>query len=302
MTHEESLKISAAIGNYVTGKNPVIAMTAADIAREKATYSEEELSEMREIGLLGDDFEQYCIIREFCEQVGLGDIADGEYILKLFENARHLSPSLIEDDPFMKEVKVREKHKGRFLLTHAEYAAHELFLYDMPDLSSRIVTPKLGFFSKKVRFPTLYEGAMPWISVCPSEVLSMSEQIKAAHGKCLVLGLGLGYYAFHTALKSEVESITVVELSETVIELFEKQLLPFFPHREKLKIVKGDAIAFMENVQTNDYDFCFADIWEGVVDGLPLYRKIRPHEKRLPNTEFTYWLEPQLRYMDEQDA
>lgn len=301
MTHEESLKISAAIGNYITGKNPIIACKPEDIEREKASYGEEELAEMREIGLLGEDFEQYCIIREFCEKVGLGDIADGEYILKLFENAKHLDPALIENDPFMKAIQVKERKKGRFLLTNAEYAPHELFLYDMPDFSADIVTPKIGFFSKKVRFPTLYEGAMPWISVCPSEVLSMREQIGAAHGRCLVLGLGLGYYAFHAALEDEVERITIVELSETVIEIFRQELLPHFPHREKIRIIKGDAIAFLNGVNEGEYDFCFADIWEGVIDGLPLYQKIRPHEKRLPKTQFTYWLEPQLKYMDEQN-
>ncbi len=302
MTHEESLRISAAIGNYITGKNPVISMTTAEIEHERASYREEELAEMRELGLLGEDFEQYCIIREFCERVGLGELADGEYLLKLFENARHLSPDLIEKDLYMQRVKLKERKKGRFLLTTAEYDAHELFLYDMPDFSARIVTPKLGFFSKKVHFPTLYEGAMPWISICPSEVLSMQEQIREAHGKCLVLGLGLGYYAFHTALKQEVESITIVELSENVIEIFQKELLPHFPNKEKIKLVKGDAIAFMEDVRSGEYDFCFADIWEGVIDGLPLYQKIKPHEKRLTNTKFTYWLEPQLRYMDEHDS
>ena len=299
MNKQESVRISAGIGTLITAQNPVISYTADDVEKAKASYDAAELAEMRELGLLGEDFEAYFVIREFCERIGLGDAADGTYILKLFQNSRRLDADAFLRDPYLRTVSVTEKQIGRFLLTNAEYEHGEIFLYDMPDFTAPIVVPKIGFFNRRVRFPTLYEGSMPWISVCPSEVNSMEKESAAAHGRVLVLGLGLGYYPFRISAKPEVESITIIELQKTIIDIFCENLLPQFPERQKIRIVRGDAIAYLGSVRDGDYDFCFADIWEGVVDGVPLYEKIRPHEHRLFSTHFTYWIGDQLSYLSE---
>ena len=52
----------------------------------------------------------------------------------------------------------------------------------------------------------------------------------------------------------------------------------------------------MKSVENGDFDFVFADIWEGIVDGAPLYKKIKAHEERLSDIQFTYWIEDQIKY------
>ena len=159
-------------------------------------------------------------------------------------------------------------------------------------------TPKVGFFDGTVKFPTIYEGEMPWMSVCPSETSTIDPFIDKAFGKVLVLGLGLGYFPFRIAECDNVEKIVIVEINQGIIDLFTNNIFPFFPHKEKFEFVHADALKYLEEVNNSDFDYCFADIWEGVTDGLPLYKKIKEQDERLDGIEFDYWIEPQLKAFD----
>ncbi|MBQ7500831.1 MAG: hypothetical protein IJT91_08040 [Clostridia bacterium] len=295
MNKETSIKLSAAIGAYIASSAPTVEYTDGDIKKAYSSFTPEDLSEMKELGLLGDDFELFCVIRKFLSGISLGGSADGEYIVGLFRNAKKLSADEFLRDRYISDIHIPDVRIGNVFLTTAEYARGEIFCYDMPDFTGEAVYPKLGFFTRPVRFPAIYENNLPWVSVCPSEVNSMLPMIKAAHGKILVLGLGLGYYTYITSLSDKVEKITVVELNKKIIDIFEKHILPQFSNSGKIRIIHADAIAYLDSVEDGDYDFCFADIWEGAVDGAPLYRKIKAHESRLPSTEFTYWIEDQIK-------
>ena len=91
--------------------------------------------------------------------------------------------------------------------------AERFFEHEMPDFESDIVVPRLGFFPELVAFPSIYEGTVPWVSVCPSEISSMQTQIRQAHGRVLVLGLGLGYYPYIVSGKENVSEITIAGTS-----------------------------------------------------------------------------------------
>ena len=300
MDKQRSMRISATIGTIIATRAPRIKYSLSDVKRAEKAIGKEGVAEMREIGLLGDDFELFYVIREFCSDIALGDSADGDYILRLFKNAKKFDAYEFEQDPYISTVKLPNVLSGDIMLTNAEYGRGEIFQYDMPDFSEPIITPRLGFFDRAVSFPSIYQGSMPWMSVCPSEINSMRRQIDAAHGKVLVLGLGLGYYPFMISRKNSVEEIVIVELQKTIVDIFNTHILPHFEHKSKIKVITADAVEYLDGVNDGDYDFCFADIWEGAVDGAEAYLKIRPHEKRLPRTEFTYWIEDQIKaYLDE---
>ena len=61
-----------------------------------------------------------------------------------------------------------------------------------------------------------------WMSTDPNEIITMNPYIQKAHGDILVMGLGLGYYPFMTALKDDVKSITIIEKDPKVIDIFKK--------------------------------------------------------------------------------
>ena len=295
ITYDESMSVTAKIGQYIAEHAPTVRYTLDELAEARMEFGTEDLHEMQELGLYDGDFEKFYVIREFLTSIGLGDAVDGNYILRVFEKAKRLDAKAFSENPYMAILEGLPKRSGNCVLMPMLYRRGEIFCYDAPDFSEELVVPKLGFFSTNVMFPTLYENELPWMSICPSEIHSMQREIDAAHGKVLVLGLGLGYYAWAVAQNPLVESVTVIELSQNVIDLFETHIAPKLDFKDKLSLIRSDAIAYLATLTGGEYDFCFADIWEGAVDGAKWYKKILPHENRLKETAFTYWIEDAIR-------
>ena len=134
------------------------------------------------------------------------------------------------------------------------------------------------------------------MTLTPVDLDTCEEAIKAARGKVVTFGLGLGYYAYMAAEKKEVESVTVVELSEDVIHLFKEHILPQIPNKHKINIVNSDAFEYAEKVMPKEgFDVAFVDTWRDASDGAPMYKKMKALEKHSPNTRFLYWVEGFLR-------
>ena len=296
MNKEASLKLSGYISKKIIETSPTVSYTSSELEKEKKKYPKEQLDELTKEGYYNGDFETFYVVKKLCDLLNIWDYADDDFLKKLFTNAKRLKKSEFYEDKYLKNIKVPTVSNGNILLTNACYEKGEFFQYDMPKLSEDIVVPKLAFFSSRVFFPSVYEGNMPWVSVCPSEINSMQIDVDKADGRCLVLGLGLGYYPYIISLLEKVKTITIVEISEKIIILFEKYILPQFEHKDKIKLIHADAIEFMKTVERDEYDYCYADIWEGQVDGAPLYKQIKKHENRLPYTRFAYWIEDEIKW------
>lgn len=209
---------------------------------------------------------------------------------------RKLDASEFRNNPYIRNVKVESAKSGNFTLALNAYEPGELLEYDMPDFSKDPIEHRIGYFNERVEFPGIYEGVIPWMSVCPSEINSMKRHIDKAHGRTLVLGLGLGYYIYMASMKPEVECLDVVECQAEIIRLFEDHLLPQFPFRDKIRIIEADAFSYVGGLMGNEYDFCFADIWQNEVDGAWAYRKLRDSEEQLKGIEFAYWIDDAIRW------
>ena len=233
--------------------------------------------------------------------LNLREIAGSEYVSKLIKESRVLKPEDFTEDLYISNIRIEDKKIGDFFLTKATYEKGELFQYDEPDVYDDIVVPKLAYFTDKVDFPTVYEGIIPWMSVCPSEINSMKKEMEEAKGKVLVLGLGLGYYPYIISQRDDVEEITIVEFQEEIIRIFEENIFPQFNKRDKIRIVKADAFRFMMDVEPGEYDYIYCDIWENQFDGAIAYRKLHEHEERLYGTKFGYWIEDQIKYYIEEE-
>ena len=296
MTREESLVLSAYIGEVIAQGAPRIVLSPKELDEAKKGFSREKLAELTNRGLYHGDFELFYTLLRFCDGLGLWSKADGDYLRLLFSSAKKHDGASFRENSYLKTLDIRERRLGRFLLTEASYAKGEIFQYDMPPLDGNLVVPRLGFFTEEVRFPAVYEDNMPWVSICPSEINTMTADAVHARGRVLILGLGLGYYPFLISEKKEVKTITIVEKSQEIIRLFQEELLPQFPHKEKIRIVEADAFRFLEETEPWEFDFCYADIWEGWEDGAIAYEKILPYEKRLYETQFCYWIEKEIQW------
>ena len=205
---------------------------------------------------------------------------------------KEMDPLEFETDPYYKSIRIPDGVSGRWELKTMRLRPCEAFVRDDPTVypDGRMV-PSIGFFMREFPYPAVLEGGREWMTLMPNETVTTLPAVYRSHGRVLTFGLGLGYFAYRAALRPEVESVTVVELSEDAATLFRTHILPQFPHPERVTVIVSDAFDFLDNMKDGEYDFVFADIWHDVGDGQALYHRFRAYESRFPSTEFTYWLE-----------
>ena len=149
----------------------------------------------------------------------------------------------------------------------------------------------LAMFKQDYIYPSICLYDTEWMSLNQHEIRTMEIPIQLARGKVLTLGLGLGYYAYMVSLKEEVKEVHIVEMDLELIQLFNKHLLPLFPHPEKIHIHKADAFYFIKDIKDKDYDFIFSDLWHDASDGTDAYLKLKKHFINFKCTQCSYWIE-----------
>ncbi len=196
-------------------------------------------------------------------------------------------------DDYIRTVRVLDAVRGRFAIRNEKYPAYRAAIAGDMEVSDDFrEIPPLGFFREEFPFLAVTEDGNEWMTLTPADTVTSREAIAAARGRVVTFGLGLGYYAFHAANKPSVESVTVIEKSPDVIGLFEERLLPLFPHREKIRILRADAFDYAEHDAPRErYDVAFVDTWRDASDGCPMYLRMKPLERRNSGTEFHYWIE-----------
>lgn len=210
----------------------------------------------------------------------------------------HLDEKAFTEDPYYKAVKInRGKTLNEWELREEKLAPFTVFVCDDPlTLPDGRIIPQIGYFDCEFSFLSVLQNGREWMTMMPNELVTQRFPIKRAHGRVCTYGLGLGYFAFMCARKSEVESVTVVERDESVISLFKEMLLPCFENKEKIQIVCADAFDFAENEAfKRNFDYVFADIWHDPSDGVDAYKRFKSLEHLCPNTEFDYWIEKTLK-------
>ena len=245
---------------------------------EMYKYIKEGYSEKEAIVDMLYDF--YKIDRDNSEN---NDIMD-EYFL---DNMKWLSREPFLNDLYVKTIKDAGRY-GKYALKNINYEPYQLFPYDEISIGENYQEySAIGFFNKPFSYLALTEGNNIWMSLNPNEITTMKPFIDKGHGHVLVLGLGMGYVPFMLANKKEVKSITIVEKDQEIINLFNKLIYPKFINKEKIKIVKGDAIEYV--LHNDRFDYIFADLWHSPEDGLPLFIRL----KRI-NPKIDCWLETSL--------
>lgn len=221
---------------------------------------------------------------------------DKETYHRCFPHMLHkLSPTFVTEDPYVLALKTKTYRRGTVTLEEETYAPAEIFVADDFRQVNGMVLPQLGWFDTPVPYPALKEQGRIWMTVTPNEINTIRPCGEASAGKVLCYGLGMGYYVFRALRNDAVTSVTVVEQSRDVIDLFREALLPMFPRQDDLQIIQGDAFAYArEEAPRQAYDTVFTDLWHDVSDGLPMYRKMKQLEVQDP--KYLYWIESTMRY------
>jgi hypothetical protein len=215
---------------------------------------------------------------------------EDEYLKR---SVRLLDKRMFADDPYYSLIKFPEVSEGRWSFARQSYAPFELIPYDdIEVLDDFTEIPKVGFFDEEFIYPTVLQDDNEWMMVTPEETGTIRSAIEAASGDVVTFGLGLGYYPFMVSLKRDVRSVTVIELDDTVAELFQKHLLPQFPNKEKIHIVVSDGFVYARDIMPGKhFDHAFVDMWHDASDGLPMYIRMKKLESYNPDSKFEYWIE-----------
>ena len=217
------------------------------------------------------------------------------------EMVRRLSAEDYRSDPYYRTVRLSPAKEGKWEFRTLSYRPYEAFVADdfrwRPD--GRLI-PQIGYFQKRFDYPCVLEGGREWMLITPNEINTMAPHVEAAFGRVLTYGLGLGYYAFMTARKEEVESVTVVERSADVIALFEKYIRPQLGGAgEKITVVQADAFDYAATeMGKGGYNYVFTDLWHDPSDGVSLYHRMQAMEHLSPGSTFGYWIEDTLRWYE----
>lgn len=215
---------------------------------------------------------------------------------------RELDPADFENDAYYQNIRIKPGKSGKWEYRQMKLKPCEAFVCnDFLVTKDMRMIPQLGFFMREFTYPAVLEGGREWMTLMPNETVTTRPALERAHGRVLTFGLGLGYFAYMAARKSEVESVTVVDIGADAIALFEQNLLPQMECREKIKVVHADAFAYAEeHYPKSEFDFVFADIWHDVSDGKDMYLRFKSMEKLAPDMEYTYWLEESIKcYLDD---
>ncbi len=195
--------------------------------------------------------------------------------------------------PYHKSIKLNKINSDEFTYQTQLVNANELF-----SLSSIQFDPnkelndsmRLVALDEALEVTILYQNNEVWMLDVPSEAETIDPCAKKAKGNVLSFGLGIGYYPFMTMLNPAVKSITVIEKSKSVIDLFNRYLKPQFPNTIPFIIIEGDAYDYFNEKTLNQYDSVFVDIWKSNDDGLMMIEKLL--EQYLPPFEkVDFWIE-----------
>jgi len=118
-------------------------------------------------------------------------------------------------------------------------------------------------------------SSSPMMSDTPAEMRDHWEPVNEAKDWCLIAGLGLGMVAEAMLRKTEVFKVTVIEISEDIIEL----VAPTLEERwgDRIEIIHADIFEW-KPPKGQRYGACWFDIWPNICeDNLPematLHRK-----------------------------
>lgn len=219
-----------------------------------------------------------------------GRMMGEKYILP---SLNHLNVSDYYNYPFYKDIDFTNIVGDKWELKYETLKPYEMFVYnDIECKDNYVEIPRMGFFSEEYKYPAVLENGNEWMTLLPNEIESMKADINKVSGNVVTFGLGLGCYAYMVSLKDNVESVTIVEKSQEVIDMFTTHILPQFKYKNKVKVIKSDAFDFVKNnMSSTHFDYAFVDIWHDISDGVDLYTEFKRYEKYAKNTKFLYWIE-----------
>lgn len=115
-------------------------------------------------------------------------------------------------------------------------------------------------YDKPIPYTILKDKNRIWMTNTPAEQTSQHHALKKCKGRVLVGGLGLGYFVKKLQEKDNITKVTVVEISQDVINLVWKQLRL----DSRFSIIHMDIKKYLKiRICTREFDWVYLDTWRG---------------------------------------
>lgn len=205
----------------------------------------------------------------------------------------YLSTQEYIQNPYTSHIRFDDLSQTAFKYTQETIQAHELFsVSSIVEDENRELNDwmKLRAMDEPYQATFLWQDNEVWMLDAPSEMNTIEPYAKKAKGKVLTFGLGIGFYVYMALLNDDVESVTIVERSPEVIQLFNTVLRPQFPQSKEIKIIQGDAFDYFNEDTLNQYDSVFVDIWQSNEDGLEMIERLL-EQYNPPFDQVDFWIE-----------
>lgn len=206
----------------------------------------------------------------------------------------------IMSNPYLANIKVPKVASQNFQLSNRRIIRSGLVTkYKSKSRDLSTMRQKNSYFicDYPLCFPGLTEGKSNtcWMTVEPFEIETFKEFIEEAQGDVLLIGCGLGYAAYMLSEKEEINSVTIIDYNQEVLDLFNEHILPQFKNKEKIQTVQGDGLEYLKQADLSIYDHVNVDVWYDTVDMIYPYLRCLEIEKENPDVKFSYWLEDELK-------
>lgn len=205
----------------------------------------------------------------------------------------YISTDEYKKTPYNSNISLKDKHHEGFEFNYEDMPANELINMDFiqPDPNRELNDYMiLRAFDKPYKATVLRQDGEFWMTDNPAEAKTVDPCVDKAYGNVLTFGLGIGYFVYMCLLKPEVKSVTIVELNESVINMFKELILPQFPKDKEIKIIHGNAFDYFNEDFLKKFDYVFVDVWKNNSDGYPMIEKML--EQYLPTFEHCdFWIE-----------
>ncbi len=215
-----------------------------------------------------------------------------DLIMNLYQYMQEFDASIIEEDPFLKNISLPLFYED-FSFGFHTYQKDRLFHFGTPIESQFRDILQLGYFKENVNYPYITRNGEYFDSVSAHEIISSKKLVKLASKNVLITGLGIGYVPYLVKCKESVEKVTIIEEDQTVISLFEKEILPQFSHPEKIEVICSNVDTYLES-SISQYDCVLFNHYSDSMQGVYEYVKLKELEKKNKKTKFIYALEDSI--------
>ena len=180
--------------------------------------------------------------------------------------------------------------------------AIEHFKFSSRDIAKEQLYQLLGHnnyafhLKENYTYTKLTENGMIWMSDTPLETITNQKFLNNATGNVLIFGLGMGMCIAPLLHDPEIESITIVEKNQDLINFIRK-----YYKSDKLKIIHGNA--FEIDLGNLKFETIYFDIWPSIcitnlTDMKILHKKFRKNYNiKAPKRYINSWMKSTLQKM-----